>query len=56
MFRKRCGRRSRTRLLKLDTDEQTAKLLIELGVSKFVPATPKDYEGNEKLLKAYLGY
>jgi len=43
-------------LLKLDTDEQTAKLLIELGVSKFVPATPKDYEGNEKLLKAYLGY
>jgi len=38
------------------TIEQTAKLLIELGVSKFVPATPKDYEGNEKLLKAYLGY
>jgi len=43
-------------LLKLDADEETAKLLIELGVSKFVPATPKDYEGNEKLLKAYLGY
>ena len=43
-------------LLKLDADEQTAKLLIELGVSKFVPATPKDYEGTEKLLKTYAGY
>jgi len=39
-----------------DTARWAAKLLIELGVSKFVPATPKDYEGNEKLLKAYLGY
>ena len=46
----------RDALLKLDADEETAKLLIELGVSKFVPATPKDYEGNEKLLKAYIGY
>lgn len=43
-------------LLKLDTDENTAKVLIELGVSKFVPATAKDYSGAEKLLKNYLGY
>jgi len=43
-------------LLKLDSDEQTAKLLIELGVSKFVPAAAKDYEGNEALLKSYQGY
>jgi len=43
-------------LLKLDTDEATAKVLIELGVSKFVPATAKDYTGAEKLLKTYLGY
>jgi ABC-type phosphate/phosphonate transport system substrate-binding protein len=43
-------------LLKLDTDEETAKVLIELGVSKFVPAAAKDYSGGEKLLKTYLGY
>jgi hypothetical protein len=30
--------------------------LIELGVSKFVGATAKDYAGGEKLLKTYLGY
>ena len=46
----------REALLKLDADEETAKLLIELGVSKFVPAAAKDYAGNEKLLKSYLGY
>ena len=46
----------RDALLKLDTDEVTAKVLIELGVSKFVGATAKDYAGNEKLLKSYLGY
>lgn len=46
----------RDALLKLDTDEATAKVLIELGVSKFVPATTKDYAGAEKLLKSYLGY
>ncbi len=46
----------RDALLKLDTDEVTAKVLIELGVSKFVGATAKDYAGNEKLLKTYLGY
>ena len=43
-------------LLKLDTDEAAAKVLIEVGVSKFVPATAKDYAGSEKLLKSYLGY
>jgi hypothetical protein len=46
----------REALLKLDTDEVTAKVLIELGVSKFVGATAKDYAGGEKLLKTYLGY
>jgi hypothetical protein len=46
----------RDALLKLDTDEVTAKVLIELGVSKFVGATAKDYAGGEKLLKTYLGY
>lgn len=46
----------RDALLKLDTDEQTAKVLIELGVSKFVAAAAKDYGNSEKLLKSYLGY
>jgi hypothetical protein len=46
----------RDALLRLDTDEVTAKVLIELGVSKFVGATAKDYAGNEKLLKSYIGY
>jgi len=46
----------RDALLKLDTDEKTATVLIELGVSKFVPAVPKDYAGSEKLLKNYMGY
>jgi ABC-type phosphate/phosphonate transport system substrate-binding protein len=46
----------RDALLKLDNDEETVKVLIELGVTKFVEASPKDYTGNEKLLKSYLGY
>ena len=46
----------RDALLKLDNDEETVKVLIELGVTKFVEASAKDYSGNEKLLKSYLGY
>jgi len=46
----------RDALLKLDTDEETAKVLIELGVSKFVAAATKDYANSEKLLKSYIGY
>jgi ABC-type phosphate/phosphonate transport system substrate-binding protein len=41
-------------LLKLDASEDTAKLLFELGVTKFVPATAKDYAGNEQVLASYL--
>ncbi|MDR3386237.1 MAG: PhnD/SsuA/transferrin family substrate-binding protein [Rudaea sp.] len=43
-------------LLKLDADQDTAKLLFELGVTKFVPATAKDYAGSEQMLKNYFGY
>jgi len=43
-------------LLKLETNESTSTVLIELGVSKFVPAAAKDYSGAEKLLKSYIGY
>jgi ABC-type phosphate/phosphonate transport system substrate-binding protein len=46
----------REALLKLDSDPDAAKLLLELGFSKFVPATAKDYEGAEQVLKTYFGY
>jgi len=46
----------RDALLKLDTDADASKLLIDLGISKFVPATPKDYEGAQAVLKSYIGY
>lgn len=43
-------------LLKLDTDKDASKLLFELGVTKFVPATVTEYAGDEQLLKSYFGY
>jgi len=46
----------RAALLKLDSDQDAAKLLLELGISKFVPATAKEYEGAEGVLKSYFGY
>jgi len=46
----------REALLKLDSDPEASKLLLELGISKFVPATAKEYEGAESVLKSYFGY
>lgn len=46
----------RDALLKLDSDQAASKLLLELGISKFVPATAKEYEGAEQVLKSYFGY
>jgi ABC-type phosphate/phosphonate transport system substrate-binding protein len=43
----------REALLKLDASEDTAKLLFELGVTKFVPAVAKDYAGSEQILSSY---
>jgi len=43
-------------LLKLDSDKDTEKLLLELGVTKFVPASAKEYDGSERLLKNSIGY
>jgi ABC-type phosphate/phosphonate transport system substrate-binding protein len=43
-------------LLKLDTDTDAAKLLFELGVTKFVPASAKEYAGDEQILKNFIGY
>jgi len=43
----------RDALLKLDTDADASKLLFELGVSKFVAATAKEYEGADAALKPF---
>lgn len=43
-------------LLKLDTDADASKLLLDLGVTKFVPATAQEYAGAEQILKNSLGY
>jgi len=46
----------RDALLKLDSDADASKLLLDLGISKFVPATAKEYDGAEQALKTYFGY
>ena len=46
----------RDALLKLDADADASKLLFELGVTKFVAATAKDYDGADQMLKPFLGY
>lgn len=43
-------------LLKLDQDADLSNLLLELGISKFVPATAADYKGAEAMLKDFYGY
>jgi ABC-type phosphate/phosphonate transport system substrate-binding protein len=43
-------------LLKLDPDSDAAKLLFELGVTKFVPATAAEYAGAQQTLKNFIGY
>ncbi len=45
----------RDALLKLDTDADASKLLFELGVSKFVAATAKEYEGADGALRPFIG-
>ncbi|HEX6831991.1 MAG TPA: PhnD/SsuA/transferrin family substrate-binding protein [Rudaea sp.] len=43
-------------LLKLDPNGETAKVLLDLGMTKFVPASAKDYDGAERMLQNSLGY
>lgn len=43
-------------LLKLDQDADLSNLLLELGISKFVPAVAADYKGAEAMLKDFYGY
>ena len=39
-----------------DQDADLSNLLLELGISKFVPATAADYKGAEAMLKDFYGY
>lgn len=43
-------------LLDLSSDANASQVLLDLGISKFVPATAKEYSGDEQILKNELGY
>ena len=43
-------------LLKLHEDEALMEVLVELGASKFEPATAAEYAGSEAMLKGFFGY
>ena len=43
-------------LLRLGDAPELAELLLELGISKFVPATAKDYAGDRTMLSGFYGY
>ncbi|MGA9334282.1 MAG: PhnD/SsuA/transferrin family substrate-binding protein [Rudaea sp.] len=43
-------------LIDLSSDAAASQLLLDLGISKFVPATAKEYAGDEQILKNELGY
>ena len=46
----------RDALLNIDGAPELGELLLELGVTKFVPATAADYEGDQKMLSGFYGY
>jgi hypothetical protein len=46
----------RDALLKLGDEPQLAELLLQLGISKFVPAAAKDYAGDRLILSGFYGY
>lgn len=46
----------RDALLKLGDAPELAELLLELGVSKFVPAQAADYAGDQAMLSGFFGY
>lgn len=46
----------RDALLNVDGAPELGELLLELGVTKFVPATAADYEGNQEMLSGFYGY
>lgn len=46
----------RVALLKLGDVPELGELLLELGISKFIPAEVKDYAGNRSMLEGFYGY
>lgn len=46
----------RAALLKLGDEPELAELLLELGISRFVPATTGEYAGSQQLLSGFYGY
>lgn len=46
----------RSALLKLGDVPALSELLLELGISKFVPAQAQDYAGNRSMLEGFYGY
>jgi ABC-type phosphate/phosphonate transport system substrate-binding protein len=43
-------------LLNIDGAPELGELLLELGISKFVPASAKDYVGDQQMLSGFYGY
>jgi hypothetical protein len=43
-------------MLKLHEDQSVYEVLVELGASKFEPATVAEYAGSEQMLKGFFGY
>lgn len=43
-------------MLKLHEDQSAYEVLMELGASKFEPATAAEYAGSERMLKGFFGY
>lgn len=46
----------RDALLDVEGAPELGELLLELGISKFVSAEPKDYVGEQKMLSGFYGY
>lgn len=46
----------REALLNAEDSPELAELLLELGISKLVPATAKDYQDEQKMLSGFYGY
>lgn len=46
----------RDALLDVEGAPELGELLLELGISKLVPATPKDYAGDQQMLSGFYGY
>lgn len=46
----------RDALLNVDGAPELGELLLELGITKFVPVEAKDYEGDQKMLSGFYGY